>query len=106
MPRANPHQHRRRPERHPTAMPPSQRFSDGFGTSTNRDRMAITDQEGDTAEQLAGLHEQLARVARKIAKLLTQPRYDEAELAELDVEANRLREQIRQARPVVEPDRY
>ncbi|HEU4562081.1 MAG TPA: hypothetical protein VFS20_29910 [Longimicrobium sp.] len=68
--------------------------------------MAITDQGGDAAERLAELNEQLAAVARKIAKLLTQPRYDEAELAELDVEANRLREQIRQARPVVEPDRY
>jgi hypothetical protein len=69
--------------------------------------MAITDQEGDTADRVAEWQEQLAEVARKTARLLTQPRYDEAELAELDVSATRLREQIREARPVVEPlDRY
>lgn len=45
------------------------------------------------------LEDQLAAVARSIAKLLTQPRYDEAELAELDIAAQRLRERIREARP-------
>ena len=39
---------------------------------------------------------ELADVTRRIAHLLSQPRYDEAELAELDVRATNLREQVRQ----------
>ncbi len=58
-------------------------------------------QGGDSA---AALENQLAAVARRIAFLLTRPRYDEAELAELDVRAERLREQIRAARPPSPPD--
>lgn len=52
------------------------------------------------------LEVQLAAVAREIAALLTQPRYDEATLAELDVAARHLRERIREASPPVEkPER-
>lgn len=40
--------------------------------------------------------EELAEVARRIARLLSQPRYDEAELAELDVRANALRARVRE----------
>lgn len=39
---------------------------------------------------------ELADVARRIARLLSQPRYDEAELAELDVMANALRARVRE----------
>lgn len=48
---------------------------------------------------VAELERRLAEVARSIARLLTQPRYDEAELAELDVRAEELRRQIVDARP-------
>ena len=37
---------------------------------------------------------ELAGVARRTAELLTQERYDEAELAELDARAKELRERI------------
>jgi len=49
-------------------------------------------------ETLGVLHARLADVARATAKLLVTPRYDEAELAELEVEAWSLRRQIEQAR--------
>ena len=39
---------------------------------------------------------ELADVTRRIARLLSQSRYDEAELAALDVRATTLREQVRQ----------
>jgi hypothetical protein len=51
------------------------------------------------AEHVSGLEQELAQVARRIARLLVQPRYDEAELAELDVRARELRERIRSATP-------
>ena len=40
--------------------------------------------------------EELASVARQTARLLSQPRYDEAALAELDVKAKELRERLRE----------
>jgi hypothetical protein len=46
---------------------------------------------------LPRLRESLAGVATSIARLLTRPRYDEAELAELDVRARDLRARIRHA---------
>jgi len=49
-------------------------------------------------ETLDVLHGRQADVARAIAKLLVTPRYDEAQLAELEVEAQSLRRQIEQAR--------
>ncbi len=51
------------------------------------------------ADDLAGLNEALAATARAIAALLTRPRYDEAELAELEVRARKLRAAIREAHP-------
>lgn len=54
---------------------------------------------GRMDEHVAELELELARVARSIARLLLQPRYDEAELAELDVRARELRERIRSAAP-------
>ena len=42
------------------------------------------------------LTEELAGVARETAQLLLNPRYDEAELAELDVRARQLRAAIRE----------
>jgi hypothetical protein len=52
----------------------------------------------ETAIAVAELHARLAGVARAIAKLLVKPRYDEAQLAELEVQARSLRRQIEQAR--------
>jgi hypothetical protein len=51
------------------------------------------------ADDLARLNEALAATARATAMLLTRPRYDEAELAELDVRARTLRAAIGQAQP-------
>ncbi|HET7460004.1 MAG TPA: hypothetical protein VFJ82_02105 [Longimicrobium sp.] len=48
---------------------------------------------------VAELEARLADVARSIARLLTQPRYDEAELADLDGRAEELRRQLVEARP-------
>ena len=45
------------------------------------------------------IRDELAGVARQIARLLIQPRYDEAELAELDVRARDLRQQLARATP-------
>lgn len=45
-------------------------------------------------KQLNRLNLELADVARGILVLLNQPRYDEAELAELDARRNALRERI------------
>jgi hypothetical protein len=58
------------------------------------------------AEDVSELEQELARIARCIARLLLHPRYDEAELAELDVRARELRERIGSAAPLrrVEPD--
>jgi len=58
------------------------------------------------AELVSGLEQELAQVARRIARLLLQPRYDEAELTELDVHARELRERIRSLAPPksMEPD--
>jgi hypothetical protein len=49
---------------------------------------------GPPGRLLERLERELADVARQIATLLTQPRYEEAELAELDARAKELREQI------------
>lgn len=51
------------------------------------------------AEAVSELEQELAHVARRIARLLLHPRYDEAELAELDANARELRERIRNAAP-------
>jgi hypothetical protein len=51
--------------------------------------------------EVARLEDELAVTARKIARLLVHPRYDEAELAELEVRAGELRSRIRQAQPPV-----
>jgi len=48
------------------------------------------------------LHVELAGVAMRIAELLTRPRHDEAELAELDARARELRGRIAAAK---EPER-
>jgi hypothetical protein len=50
---------------------------------------------GDT--ELSTLHEELATIARKIARLLILPNPDAAELAALDKEAKQLRARIREA---------
>lgn len=56
-------------------------------------------------ERVGELHARLAGVARAIAKLLVTPRYDEAQLAELEVEARSLRHQIEKARgPQTDPE--
>ena len=47
-----------------------------------------------TSRELDRLTDELARNARATAALLTSPRYDEAELAELDVRARTLRAAI------------
>jgi hypothetical protein len=54
-------------------------------------------QEG--AAEAERLRDELANVARSIARLLLQPRYDEAELAELDVRARDLRQKLARATP-------
>lgn len=61
---------------------------------------------GERALRVSELEDQLAGVAREIATLLIQPRYDEARLAELDVTARELRDRIRAAQPppVEKPD--
>ena len=51
--------------------------------------------------ELAKLQDELATVARSIARLLSKPRYDEAEL---DVRAAALRRAIRERRPMREWD--
>jgi len=51
------------------------------------------------AGELERLNEELAATARAAARLLTLPRYDEAQLAELDVRARKLRAAIGQAQP-------
>lgn len=50
---------------------------------------------GDT--ELSTLHEELATIARKIARLLILPDPDAAELAGLDKQAKQLRARIREA---------
>jgi len=58
-------------------------------------------------ERLSALHARLAGVARAIAKLLVTARYDEARLAELEVEARSLRRQIEQARgPEIDHEQF
>jgi len=52
----------------------------------------------DVDPAVAELEARLADVARSIARLLTQPRYDPAELAALDGRAEELRRQIVDAR--------
>jgi len=56
------------------------------------------------AGDLERLNEELAATARAAARLLTLPRYDEAELAELDVRARNLRAAIGQAQPPAAED--
>ena len=69
------------------------------------DSMAPADDVMRERHPIADLEDRLATNARKIALLLTQPRYDEAELAELDAIGRELRQEIRDARPViVRPD--
>jgi hypothetical protein len=46
------------------------------------------------AGETGPLHVELAGVAMRIAELLTRPRHDEAELAELDARARELRGRI------------
>ncbi|HSU14138.1 hypothetical protein [Longimicrobium sp.] len=53
----------------------------------------------ERAAEAERLRDELAGVARQIARLLVQPRYDEAELAELDVRARDLRQQLARAMP-------
>jgi hypothetical protein len=48
-------------------------------------------------EEIPKLQDELARVAKQTARLLLQPRYDEAELAELDARARELRARIQSA---------
>ena len=50
--------------------------------------------EGNEVERLNG---ELAEIARATARLLLTPRYDEAELAYLDVRAREIRAAIQQA---------
>ena len=61
---------------------------------------------GGGADHVSEMEQELAQVARRIARLLLHPRYDEAELAELDARARELRERIRSATPPrrMEPD--
>jgi hypothetical protein len=47
--------------------------------------------------EMTKLHEALAAVAKKIARLLIQPTHDAAELADLEAQARKLRARIRQA---------
>jgi hypothetical protein len=59
-------------------------------------------QNRDAAEpggEVRQLREELAGVARETARLLLRPRYDEAELAELDVRARDLRARLRALAP-------
>ncbi|HET7228735.1 MAG TPA: hypothetical protein VFJ16_01900 [Longimicrobium sp.] len=49
-----------------------------------------------TQTEVAALQEELAAVARKIARLLLQPGHDPAELAALDAQAAGLRARIRE----------
>jgi hypothetical protein len=55
--------------------------------------------EAAVSEDLERLQEELARVAREIAKLLTSPPIDTATLAELDRRAGELRRRVRAAYP-------
>ena len=51
----------------------------------------------DARDDVQRLTDELADVARATARLLLDPRYDEAELAELDFRARQLRASIREA---------
>lgn len=51
----------------------------------------------DEPEQVSRWKDELAEVALSAARMLTNPRYDEAALAELDARAEELRRQIRNA---------
>ncbi|HEU0052120.1 MAG TPA: hypothetical protein VFQ39_03040 [Longimicrobium sp.] len=53
----------------------------------------------DESPDLSAARTELEKTARAIAELLLRPRYDEAELAELDARARELREFIRDNRP-------
>jgi hypothetical protein len=53
------------------------------------------DGKGEKDPEVQRLTEELAEVARETARLLLRPRYDEAELAELDVRARDLRTRLR-----------
>jgi len=53
----------------------------------------------ETQASVPAMEDELAHVTKQIARLLLQPRYDEAELAELDVRARELRDRIRRAAP-------
>jgi hypothetical protein len=46
--------------------------------------------------EMAKLHDELAAVARSIARLLIQPKHDAADLAALESQAKQLRLRIRQ----------
>ena len=60
-------------------------------------RSWISQADPVTPEELSRWKEELAELARRTARLLTTPRYDEAALAELDVRARELRARIRAA---------
>jgi hypothetical protein len=49
------------------------------------------------SEGIEGLRTELASVAMEIARLLSGTRYDEAELAELDVRQRELRARLKEA---------
>jgi hypothetical protein len=57
-----------------------------------------------SSADLARLNEELASTAREVARLLTRPRYDEAELAELEVRARKLRAAIGRAHAALAPE--
>jgi hypothetical protein len=57
-----------------------------------------------SSADLARLNEELASTARAVARLLTLPRYDEAELAELEVRARKLRAAIGRAHAASAPE--
>ncbi|HET7462585.1 MAG TPA: hypothetical protein VFJ82_15130 [Longimicrobium sp.] len=57
-----------------------------------------------TTGDLARLEDELAGVAREIAKVLTNPPIDDATLAELDRRAGELRQRVSEARPPRAPD--
>lgn len=52
---------------------------------------------GPPAGEVERVAQELASVARETARLLLRPRYDEAELAELDLRARELRGRLRAA---------
>jgi DNA repair ATPase RecN len=53
----------------------------------------------DMEKDLQRLNDELAEVARATARLLLKPRYDEAELAELEARRRELRDRIRKITP-------